>query len=331
MTTDKPPIPPDTQAKWQRVVDLVAELTDVPAALIMATVDRDHRVKVSNSAGNTPYYPGRTYHLNEKLYCFGVFEADGELVVEDARCEPRWRDNEDMEHAMSFYIGYPIKWPDGEVYGTICVLDTRRNKRALMFRKGLQEFCRVVEGDLALLLEVAQRKQAQAELRETVRAREDTIRRRTEALEDANTALRVLIDNVEASRHETEQQIVQQIKGMVLPYIAKLRHLDADRDLQSAYLLMIEDNLKNITSALSSRLAETLERLTPAETEIMQLIMMGRTTKEIAAALGRGTSTIDFHRNNIRQKLGLSRRENLRQHLIALSSAVQHPPRIRSE
>ena len=49
--------------------------------------------------------------------------------------------------------------------------------------------------------------------------------------------------------------------------------------------------------------------------------MMGRTTKEIAATLGRETSTIDFHRNNIRQKLGLSRRENLRQHLIALSSA----------
>ncbi|MEW2911628.1 LuxR C-terminal-related transcriptional regulator [Leisingera sp. JC11] len=321
MTTDKPPIPPQTQAKWQRVVDLVAELTDVPAALIMATVDLDHRVKVSNTSENNPYFPGRKYHLNEKLYCFGVFENDGELIVEDAQCEPRWQDNEDMEHAMSFYIGYPIKWPDGEVYGTICVLDTRRNKRALMFRKGLQEFCRVVEADLALLLEVAQRKQAQAELRETVRAREDTIKRRTKALEEANTALRVLIDNVEASRHESEQQIVQQIKGMVLPYVTKLRHLDAGRELQSAYLMMIEDNLKNITSTLSSKLAQTLERLTPAETEIMQLIMMGRTTKEIAATLGRETSTIDFHRNNIRQKLGLSRRENLRQHLIALSSA----------
>ena len=100
-----------------------------------------------------------------------------------------------------------------------------------------------------------------------------------------------------------------------------LRQLDADRELQSAYLQMVEDNLKNITSSLSSKLAETLEQLTPAETEIMQLIMMGRTTKEIAATLGRETSTIDFHRNNIRQKLGLSRRENLRQHLIALNSA----------
>ena len=57
MTTQKPPIPPETQAKWQRVVDLVAELTDVPAALIMATVDLDHRVKVSNSAEGNPYYP----------------------------------------------------------------------------------------------------------------------------------------------------------------------------------------------------------------------------------------------------------------------------------
>ncbi len=50
------------------------------------------------------------------------------------------------------------------------------------------------------------------------------------------------------------------------------------------------------------------------------MILLGRSTKEIASTLVRGTSTIDFHRNNIRQKLGLQdRRQNLRQHLMSLS------------
>jgi DNA-binding CsgD family transcriptional regulator len=63
-----------------------------------------------------------------------------------------------------------------------------------------------------------------------------------------------------------------------------------------------------------------LEGLTPAESEIVQLIVQGRSTKEIAKTLSRGTSTVDFHRNNIRQKLGLTHRgKNLQQHLNSLN------------
>ena len=49
------------------------------------------------------------------------------------------------------------------------------------------------------------------------------------------------------------------------------------------------------------------------------MVAQGRSTKEIAKTLSRGTSTIDFHRNNIRQKLGLTHgRKNLRKHLEKL-------------
>jgi DNA-binding NarL/FixJ family response regulator len=320
MTHTKPKITPETLEKWQRVVDLIAELANVPATLIMNTVGESHSVFVANTLKNNPYVPGRNFALSEKLYCFGVLQNDGELTVKDATCDPKWHDNEDLEYGMSFYIGYPVKWPDGDVFGTICVLDRRENKRALMFRKGLQEFCKVVEDDLAMLLEVAQRKVAQGKLRKTLETLEDTIAKRTRDLEDANTALRVLLENVEASKEEVEAQILRQIKGLILPHISKLRHLDADRDLQSSYLEMVEKNLKNITTSLSSQMVETLEALTPAEVEIAQMVLLGRSTKEIAHTLSRGTSTIDFHRNNIRQKLGLKEsRKNLRQHLMSLS------------
>ena len=58
---------------------------------------------------------------------------------------------------MTFYIGYPLKWPDGTIFGTICVLDSRRNKRAVLFREGLQEFARVIEADLELFTEINRR------------------------------------------------------------------------------------------------------------------------------------------------------------------------------
>ncbi len=315
----KPEITSDTLTKWQRIVDLIAELADVPATLIMRTRRRDHAVAVSSESPGNPYKPAHRFTLNEKLYCFGVFQNDGELIVEDATCDPRWLDNDDLEYGMTFYMGYPLKWPDGEVFGTICVLDRRRNRRALMFKKGLREFCAVVEDDLAMLLEVERRKQAQATLRQALRDRETLVRERTRDLEDANTALRVLLENIERSKNELEMQILRQIKGLILPHISKLKHLSADQDLQRSYIEIVEQNLKNITSTLSAQMTEILDLLTPTEAQIMQMIVHGRTTKEIAVILSRGTSTVNFHRNNIRQKLGLrNSRTSLRQHLLSL-------------
>ena len=60
------------------------------------------------------------------------------------------------------------------------------------------------------------------------------------------------------------------------------------------------------------------EVLTATEAEIAQLVMRGKTTKEIAETLSRATRTVDFHRNNIRGKLGLSRGESLRSYLLSI-------------
>ncbi|PWW03410.1 DNA-binding NarL/FixJ family response regulator [Hoeflea marina] len=316
----KPAITPATLDKWQRVVNLIAELADVPATLIMNTLGRDHSVFVASDGEDNPYEPGRTFRLHEKLYCFGVLEQDGELTVEDAGCDPRWADNEDMEHAMSFYVGLPLKWPDGEIFGTICVLDRRRNRRALMFRRGLREFARVVEDDLALLMEVDTRKSAEARLKQALENTEREVAARTNELQEANTALKVLIRNIEQAKAESEAAVMARIKTLVLPHVSKLRLLEADREPQASYIDLIDTGLRSITRALSTPMAETLDRLTPTEVEIVQMVLLGRSTKEIARTLSRGESTVDFHRNNIRRKLGLNdRAQNLRRHLASLA------------
>ena len=316
----KPDITPAMFDKWQRVVNLIAELADVPATLIMNTVGLKHSVFVASEGNDNPYAPGRTFNLHAKLYCFGVLEKDGELTVEEAACDPRWADNEDMEHQMSFYVGLPLKWPDGEVFGTICMLDRRCNSRALMFRKGLLEFCRVVEDDLALLLEVETRKHAEMRLQQALQNTENEVAARTRDLQEANTALKVVIGNVEAARAESEAAVMARIKTLVLPHVSKLKHLETGREPQSSYIDLIETSLGSITRALSTPMSETLDRLTPAEVEIVQLVLMGRSTKEIARTLSRGESTVDFHRKNIRRKLGLNdRARSLRQHLASLT------------
>ncbi len=316
----KPKVANETLQKWQYVVDQISDIADVPATLIMHTQGQSHDVFVTSDGDENPYVEGQSFQLHDKLYCFGVLEKDGELCVEDATCDPRWHDNPDMEFGMCFYVGLPLKWPDGSLFGTICMLDRHRNERALSFRNGLRQFCRIVEDDLALLEEIEQRKKAQADLQKELSSREALIKKRTQDLEDANTALRVLLSSVELSKGEVEDRIVQQIRGLVMPHIGRLQQLLADDDRALSHLDIVESNLKNITSTFTGKLAQTLAGLTPTEAEIVQLIVQGRSTKEIAKTLSRGTSTVDFHRNNIRQKLGLTHRgKNLRQYLSSLT------------
>jgi len=51
--------------------------------------------------------------------------------------------------------------------------------------------------------------------------------------------------------------------------------------------------------------AKSLPELTPRETEVLQLIGEGLSTKQIAEKLYLSVRTVDFHRANISQKLGL--------------------------
>ena len=319
MHQPRPNIPQETMDRWQRIVDLIAELADVPASLVMQTHAPNHAVLVTSRSRNNPYTVGQNFTLNDKLYCYGVMKNDGELVVEDAACEPAWADNDDMEHGMRFYVGLPLKWPDGGLFGTICVLDRRRNRRALLFREGLQEFARVIESDLDRLTEIARREALEIELQQTLDQLEQRVADRTSELEEANTALRVLLTNVERSRDEYDEKILSQIKGLVIPHLARLRgRLDGDL-AASAYLDMVEDNLKAITATMSGQLTTLFESLTPAEQEVAQMIMRGQTTKDIARTLAREPSTIEFHRNNIRRKLGLKRSgKNLRSLLLSI-------------
>ncbi|SDW49360.1 DNA-binding transcriptional regulator, CsgD family [Ruegeria halocynthiae] len=320
MIKARPDIPPDTMANWQRLVDLVSQLADVPATLIMKTEAPDHAVLISSDHPENPYPVGMNFRLNPKLYCQGVLERDGELVVEDATCDPVWSDNEDMEHGMSFYIGFPLKWPDGLVFGTICVLDRNRNRRALLFRKGLAQFARMVESDLALIQEVYLRRALENKLNETLAQLEHRVKVRTQELQETNTALRVLLTSLDDDRKDRDQDIVERVRTMVLPYLDKLRGQLTEGSAAQVYLELTERNLQDITLMISDKLSDAFSIMTPTEIEIAQLVMSGKTTKDIARAMSRETSTIDFHRNNIRRKLGLEGRDqNLRSHLLSIS------------
>ena len=84
--------------------------------------------------------------------------------------------------------------------------------------------------------------------------------------------------------------------------------------------IIIYSNLNDIVSPLMRSLSARLIKLSPTEIQVINLIKQGKTTKEIAGAMNLATSTIDFHRNNIRGKFGIKNKKiNLTSYLATLS------------
>jgi PAS domain S-box-containing protein len=137
-------------------------------------------------------------------------------------------------------------------------------------------------------------------------------------LEEVNTALKVLLEQRDRDRNELEDKMVTNVKELVLPYIAilKQRHLDVQ---QRAYLDILETNLKNIISPFTQKMTSLYRDFTPAEVKIANLIKDGKTVKEIANIFGLSETSVNTHRQHVRNKLGLkNQKTNLRTFLMSL-------------
>ncbi len=98
----------------------------------------------------------------------------------------------------------------------------------------------------------------------------------------------------------------------------KLKEELSDERLQS-YVNILESNLEDIVSPLSWKLTAKNLNLTPQELQVANLIRRGKSTKHISRLMGLSIRTVEFHRKNIRKKMGLvNRNKSLRSHLLKL-------------
>jgi PAS domain S-box-containing protein len=145
-------VPSDTVRKWQDIVDLTAEILHVPSALIMRVEPPSIKVFVSSESKGNPYERDEVAPLNTGLYCETVMNTRQPLLVPDALRDEKWRSNPDIKLGMISYLGVPISWPDGEIFGTICVLDAKKNEYSELYRKLLLQWRDVLQDDLKSLV-----------------------------------------------------------------------------------------------------------------------------------------------------------------------------------
>ena len=157
------------------------------------------------------------------------------------------------------------------------------------------------------------------ELEERVAGRTAELEAQTVRLQEANVALKVLLDNRECERIAMQEGILASLNLLVMPILGRLSQSGTPQ-VQKSLIQALESHLKDLTSGFTPRLTSSEYKLSARELEVAGFIKAGKTSDEIAVLLGISPSSVIFHRNNIRHKLGLKgKKERLVNHLRSLS------------
>lgn len=148
-------IPSDVVQKWQRTVDLLASIVQVPAAVV-CKLEPPHyshyKVVASSRSEGNPFPVDDTFAMDIGTFCETVIKSRDRLLVVNGRDDAVWNQAPEMQVGMVSYLGFPVFWPDGRVCGTICFLDNKANEYSERYEELLVHCRDVLQADLQTLV-----------------------------------------------------------------------------------------------------------------------------------------------------------------------------------
>ena len=131
------------EERFDRLTRLAMHVFEVPIALV-SLVDIDRQWFKSRQGLEV------AATARDIAFCSHAIMGDGAFVVEDAAIDPRFADNPLVtgDPGVRFYAGYPIRYLDGSVLGTVCIIDHRPRSFGARERLILQDLATLVEHEM---------------------------------------------------------------------------------------------------------------------------------------------------------------------------------------
>ncbi|MBT3312390.1 MAG: PAS domain S-box protein [Desulfobacterales bacterium] len=209
-----------------------------------------------------------------------------------------------VKNEINIYEDIAIKRKDGSIfYGDI---------HASPLVLGEQSFL------VGSFRDTTERKKTKETLKQAHDELNERVKERTHELEELNTALTVLLKKRSEDKEQLENNLLSNLRTLIEPYLSRLKSTNMSK-AQKTLIEILESNINEITAPFTSKLSSEYLYFSPTEIQVANLVKNGKTNKEVAEVLGVTRRTIEFHRENIRKKLGLkNKKTNLKTFLMTL-------------
>ena len=157
-------IPEDILENWQSIVDIMTNIMAVPSAIITRAHPPEIEIIKSARSPENPYKQGDKV-LMAKHYCESVVTNNQKLQVSFAPEDPSWKNAPEVDYGMVAYLGYPVCWSSGHMFGTICAIDNKENQFGSLYESVLNEFKNLIEAHLSLIEKNEELKSALSEVK----------------------------------------------------------------------------------------------------------------------------------------------------------------------
>ena len=140
--------------KWQQLVNTLAELYNAASGTIVQFRENEFNVVATSSNDDNFLTQNSNWPWEMRSFCRHMMETKQSLYVKDAVNHEMWRQVQPVsEGPVRSYLGFPLFWPDGELFGSICVIDTKKTDYPDILVQLLSQFKSLIEGDLQRIVD----------------------------------------------------------------------------------------------------------------------------------------------------------------------------------
>ncbi len=145
---------PISLQKWQQNVNLIATMFHAPTTCIFQTTCQGSQVVVSNTTDYSPYPAGSFIPREADLFGHVLAELKRHLYIPDATADIRWASHQEVTEAgFNSYLGVPLFWPNGLLFGSLCILDHAPSDYRAQYFELIKTFQALIESDLNLIVQ----------------------------------------------------------------------------------------------------------------------------------------------------------------------------------
>lgn len=154
--------------------------------------------------------------------------------------------------------------------------------------------------------DITRLKRVEADLKNTQAKLKQRLQKQTVELSELNVTLTVLLQKRQEDWAFFAEQVLSNTTKLIEPFLDRLSESRLTEQ-QQALVEILRINIKELISPFAARsFPAKMNRLTPAEIQVANLVKMGKRSKEIAEILHLSPGTVNIHRKNIRKKLEIS-------------------------